>query len=470
MYQIITFAVTLLLITFILLIFKNKSDKAFSTFLKIITVLYCAVGFFRFMLSDSFVYVINGGFFNGVWYDKTDVLQSILRWGYYISYSIVPMAVFFKNRLFRNIASYICLPFAILSTIFFNEYMEYFLSPMGNGLKLLPWIRYAYFIFELVLVMTIEVLVQIKYKHVFNFKDKKEVIYFFVALPLILLQVMPVYIPQSILGYTSISIHEPWLIIIACEIIGLHYLFRFKKYEDRYQLIVFLTLVLFFHYNSLYLMGFSIPRLPIQLCNLAAYFYMIAVIFKNQKLFNFCYIINIVGALIAILAPDLNPGPLGFWNLHFVMEHMLVLIIPVLGMSLRIFNRVDRKALKHAFIGFVCYFAFCAISGTLLNAFAVKDYNTVNYFYLFSLDKAMDYVSFIKFVENYPIIINGFTIYPLLMLIILVAFSVLALAWYWLVLKLYLIVDDHWNLRRARIDLYEKITKKQSKSKRDYED
>ena len=69
-------------------------------------------------------------------------------------------------------------------------------------------------------------------------------------------------------------------------------------------------------------MGFSIPRLPVQLCNLAAYFYMIAIIFKNQKLFNFCYIINILGALIAILAPDLNPGPLGFWNMHYTFEHI----------------------------------------------------------------------------------------------------------------------------------------------------
>ena len=470
MYQIITFASTILMVILILLIFRKKSDKTFSTFLKVLTVLYCVIGFFRFMLSDSFVYVINGGFFNNKWYDEQDILQSILRWGYYISYSVIPMAVFFKNRLFRNLASYICLPFAILSTVFFNDYMEYFLSPMGNGLKLVPWIRYAYFILELVIAMTIEILIQIKYKHVFNFKDKKEIIYFFVALPLILLQVMPVYIPQSIIGYTSISIHVPWLIIIIIEIIGLHYFFRFRSYNDRYQLIVFLTLVLFFHYDSLYLMGFSIPRLPVQLCNLAAYFYMIAIIFKNQKLFNFCYIINILGALIAILAPDLNPGPLGFWNMHYTFEHMLVLIVPVLAMSLRIFKRVDKKALKHAFIGFMIYFVFCVISGTLLNAYAIKDYNTVNYFYLFNLDKAVSYVSFVKFVENYPIIINGFKIYPLLMLIILVVFSVLALVWYWFIQKAYLIVDDHWQLRKARIDLYEKITKKESKSKKDYED
>jgi hypothetical protein len=201
MYQAITFVSTLLAIILILNIFKNKSDESFSKFLKILTIVFCVLGFFRFMLSDSFVYVINGGYLNYVKYDRQDILQTILRWGYYIGYSILPMAVFFKNRFFRNIASYIFLPFAVLSAVFINDYMGYFLSPEGNGLKLVPWIRYTYFIVELVIAMTIPVVLQIKEKHVLNIKDKKELIYFFVGIPLILLQVMPVYTPQSLFGY-----------------------------------------------------------------------------------------------------------------------------------------------------------------------------------------------------------------------------------------------------------------------------
>ena len=104
MYQAITFVSTLLAIILILLIFKNKSEKSFSKFLKVLTIVYCVLGFFRFMLSDSFVYVIKGGYFNYVYYDSQDILQSILRWGYYIGYSVLPMAVFFKNRFFRNMA------------------------------------------------------------------------------------------------------------------------------------------------------------------------------------------------------------------------------------------------------------------------------------------------------------------------------------------------------------------------------
>ena len=468
MYQAITFVSTLLAIILILNIFKNKSDESFSKFLKILTLIYCVLGFFRFMLSDSFVYVINGGYLDYVKYDRQDILQTILRWGYYIGYSILPMAVFFKNRFFRNMASYIFLPFAVLSAVFINDYMEYFLSPEGNGLKLVPWIRYTYFIVELVIAMTIPVVLQIKEKHVLNIKDKKELIYFFVGIPLILLQVMPVYTPQSLFGYTGIGIHTPWLIIIAIETIALYYFFRFKSYDTRYQLVVFLTIVLFYHYDSLYLMGFSIPRLPIQLCNMAAYFYMIAVLFKRQRLFNFCYIVNMVGTLIAILAPDLNDGPLGFWNMHYMFEHMLVFIVPVLCAALRLFPRVNKSALKHMFVGFVIYYVFCLTCGVLLNAYATNQFNRVNYFYLFDLDKAKSYVSFIKFVDKFPIVINGFTFYPLLMAIIFVSFLALCLVWYWATQKLFAINDDRFELRKARIDLYEKITGKKSKSLREY--
>ena len=145
MYQAITFVSTLLAVILILLIFKNKSEKSFSKFLKILTVVFCILGFFRFMLSDSFVFVIKGGFFDEKYYDKQDILQSILRWGYYIGYSVLPMAVFFKNRFFRNIASYLFLPFAILSAVFIDDYMVYFLAAEGKGLHLVPWICILYF-------------------------------------------------------------------------------------------------------------------------------------------------------------------------------------------------------------------------------------------------------------------------------------------------------------------------------------
>ncbi len=473
MYQAIVFSAAALAVLLISFLYKNREEKSFKLLLKIITVAFCVIGFFRFMLSDSFVWMINGGFYGAVYYDRTDVLASLLRWSYYISYSVLPMAVFFKTRLFKNIACFFCLPSAILSTIFFNNYMGYFLSPEGRGLHLVPWIRYTYFCIELTLAILIPLLILIKERHRFNVKDPLEWRNILVFLPLIILQAMPVYIPQSLIGYTALKsdsftpLHFIWLAITVAEILFLYYTFRFRSYEDRYALVVFLTILLFFHYDSLYLMGFMISRLPIQLCNLASYFYMIAIIFKNRPLFNFCYVVNVVGTGIAMTIPDMNPGALGFWNMHFMLEHMLVMIIPILCMNLRIFPRIDRSALKHSAVGFSIYFVFCLVSGTILNN--VSD-ETVNFFYLFSIEKATDYFPFLKFVENFPLVIKNVTLYPIMIAIIFFAFSALYIAWYFVIFWIYKINDDHAELRRARISLVERITGKPSKAPRYYED
>ena len=54
------------------------------------------------------------------------------------------------------------------------------------------------------------------------------------------------------------------------------------------------------------------------------------------------------------------------------------------------------------------------------------------------------------------------------MAIIFVSFLALCLVWYWATQKLFAINDDRFELRKARIDLYEKITGKKSKSLREY--
>ena len=236
------------------------------------------------------------------------------------------------------------------------------------------------------------------------------------------------------------------------------------------MLCVFLSIVLFFHYDSLYLMGFSIPRLPIQLCNMAAYFYIIAIPFKLKKMFHFCFITNVTGAIIAIVAADFSPGAFGFWNMHFIFEHSLVLMIPALAMGLRVFPRLNKTSLKYNIIGFLSYFVFCLTSGTLLNAFSDKTGYTVNYFYLFSLSKAFDYFPFLKFIEKVKIPIGSFDLYPLLVLIVFVAFSLLSMVFYWLTKVLNKVEDDHLELRKSAIDLYEKRHGKTLKLPRDFSD
>jgi len=280
---------------------------------------------------------------------------------------------------------------------------------------------------------------------------------------------MPVYVAQSFVGYRVNTppmfgnFHITWIVLLFVVTVALYYAFRFKSYKERYQLCLFLTILLFFHYDSLYLMGMTIKRLPFQLCNIASYFYIIALAFDLKKMFQFCFLANMVGTLIAILMPDFSVGSFGFWNMHYIFEHSLVLIIPAMVMGLRIHPRIDRKSLKYFFIGFTAYFMFAFIMGTVLNGYSDITGEKVNYFFMFDLDMAFDYFPFLKFIERYPVSFGRFEFYPFIVLIIYVAFSLLSCLFYLVVKFAYKLEDDHLELRRSGIELYERITKKTSK-------
>ena len=479
MNQAIIFGVSLIILVVAFFVFKNN-NRFFSRFIKTLAVIYFAWAFFRFMLADSFIWVINKGIYSGTYYESTDVLQSVLRWGQYISYVVLPMACFFNSRLFKNLAIYFCLPFTILNTIFFADFMQYFMGvgmEAGRGIQLSEALRATYFSVELILGIIIPLLFVVVEKYHFNVKSKTEWRNFFVALPFVILALIPVYIPQSFIGYTNITTtaltigNLIWWAITITEIIVLYLVFRFRPYRERYMICMFLALALFMHYNSLYLMGFTVARLPIQLCNLGAYFFVVALILKNRGFFNFVFLANVVGTLIAMIMPDTEGGFAGFWNVHFLIEHMQVLVIPILCMLLRIFPRVDKSALKHLVIGFSCYFVFCWISGTILNAYALEGgYGKVNFFYIFDLEKAFDYFPFISFTQNIHWVLFGkFEIWPVFQLMVYGGFLLLCLLFYFLVLKIYDVLDDHFELRKARIDMIEKITGKKLNLKRDYD-
>lgn len=476
MYTIITLSASALVTAATLLLLYRRSDTVFYRLMKILTVALCCIGFFRFMLSDGFIFVINGGLMDGVYYKTTDVLSTVLRWGYFAHYSVLPMAVFTKSRLFRNLACYYCLPFSILCAVFFERFMPYFLQDTGRGIYLPPTFRYVYFVLELTLAVSIVLVLMIRERHVLRVRDAGEWLHLGLSLPFVAFLTMPAYVPQSILGYSSLraeafsAYHFVWMGLLAVATFALYYVFRFRSREDRYNLCLFLTLALFFHYNSLYLMGFSLPRLPIQLCNLAAFFYMIAIPLKLDKFFQFCFIVNLTGTLIAIISPDFATTGLGFWNLHYIFEHSLVLMVPVLAMGLRIFPRVTRRSLKYMMIGFACYFAFCMVGGGLLNIFSNFTGEEVNYFFMFDLDKAKSFVSFISFVEILPVTIGAFTFYPIMMLFIFIAFSLLCLVFYRFVLFCYAVEDDHLRLRNAGIDLIEQRLGRPSGIPRDFRD
>ncbi len=479
MYQAIVFLCGALIAALVLLLFRKKENMR-TVALKILTLVFCAVGFFRFFLSDAIIFAINGGWYEGVRYEQTDILQIILRWGYFTNYAVLPVAVFCSGRFFKNMAGYFSLPFTVLSTVFFNDYMEYFLAPEGKGYHLDPTFRYAYFIFELALAFAIPIILHISEKHLFNFKSGKEWASYLLGLPAALLVTMPAYAPQAFFG-TDMKIpewfssyHLIWIAVTILAIIVIYYVFRFRSYEERYTVSMFFVLVLFFHYNSLYLMGLTLNRLPLDLCNLATYLYLIAFMLKSKKLFHFCFIANTLGTLFAIAVPNFGVGHMGFWNVHFLYQHSLVLLIPIMLIALRIFPKLSKKSIGYFFVGFTIYVTLCYVLGVIING----DLNgtahpKVNWFYMFNFKLAFeDYFPFLRFVENYSFVLGGgkYIVYPLVYVVVYAGFSALCMLFF-LLAKLFDRLEEDWlEQRESAIDLLEKITKKKSRYPRYYID
>lgn len=159
---------------------------------------------------------------------------------------------------------------------------------------------------------------------------------------------------------------------IICKIIILWSIFKNKSEESKYILCLSLAISLLFQYNSMFSLTIYIKRLPLQLCNLASYIMLIALIFKNKVLFNFNFLVNVVGAVISLLFPDVNGcNILEIWNLHFIYEHTNVIVVPVLSLLFGLFGKIDLKSYRDAIVGFTIYFVFILILGTLFNHLAV---------------------------------------------------------------------------------------------------
>ncbi len=479
MYQAIVFVCGALIAALVLLLFR-KNEKTRRGALKILTLIFCAVGFFRFFLSDAIIFVINGGWYEGVRYEQTDILQIILRWGYFTNYAVLPVAVFCGGRFFKNMAGYFSLPFTVLTTVFFDDFMRYFLASEGKGYHLTPTFRYVYFILELALAFAIPIILHIGEKHVFNFKSGKEWVRYLLGLPAALLVMMPAYAPQALFG-TDMKIpawfssyHLIWMGVSALAIIVIYYIFRFRSYEERYMVSMFFVLVLFFHYNSLYLMGLTLNRLPFDLCNLATYLYLVAFVLKSKKLFHFCFIANTLGTLFAIAVPNFGVGHFGFWNVHFLYQHTLVLLIPIMLMALRIFPKLSKKSIGYFFVGITIYITFCYLIGVIINGdLNGTDRPKINWFYMFNFKLAFeDYFPFLKFVEKYYFVLGDgkYIVYPLVYVVVYVGFSALCMLFF-LLAKMFGRFEKDWlEMHASAVDMYEKITKKKYKFPKHYID
>lgn len=468
--SIIAFLICGLLACEFLLKNKEKYSKVLSIVLKVSAITLFSFYIVRNTLSDQFIWVINGGTYNSIRFDNHDYLQSFLRWSFLVSVCIMPVAAFYKNRTLKRFAFYIGFVNVVLSLVFYNNYMNYFLKAfrdptIARGIITKDWFRYFEFDMELAAMSIGVIMLGYLGKKDLLFHSLRDVLNFVCYLPTLFLVAIPVYVPQSLFGFTRLVMKLPsiqhfvWLAGTVALCFFIYMWFRNKDKELQKIVVCYICLFVFQHYNSIYLMDLVASRLPFQLCNVGSYFMLIAFIFHNkpkmQKFFDFIFIVNVFGTLVATIGFDLKEGMLSYWNIHYYLEHIWIFAIPYLMVAFGIYKVPDKHCYLHAWVGFTAYFVACLTCGLIFNGYfydpASRFWNKVNYFYLFD-DTVANVLVFLNKTYKYSIYINHKYVFnPIIPAFVYVIYSIGCVITFLINKKILSVAKDHTELHYKKL-------------------
>ena len=169
----------------------------------------------------------------------------------------------------------------------------------------------------------------------------------------------------------------------------LYVAYKKKDKEEQWHMLALLSIAAFIAYFGYTSFRSPLTGLPLHLCYTAIVLMVICFCFRVKSVFYFTYIVNVLGAMIAIINPNANGAPF-FTNDYVVYwySHMFDFILPVVASLLGVFKRPKIKELGKAvgiFFVYVCFAAF--MNGWLNNSPSLNpDKNLIDYFMLYGND------------------------------------------------------------------------------------
>ena len=366
---------------------KKKNWVTFKKFFKIIAFITLAFALVRMQGGRAFIY--NHFYLVAHVSTFTRLIQVGFLWISLLTMLVVVFSAFFDIKTLRTTNKFFVLPVVILNIAF--------ATIVAEGGIVSPE-RYASFHFQLmffglelgaVLAMSIILLIE-------NWKEKttkKDLIYFGVLLIPMIIMCTPVDAFRVFTGnpfegsglrefdFTSFTIyHRIWLYGLIIIPIIIHYSLRNRDDTTIKFVLLFIstaTMITFFRGQFGFL--YDITVLPLHLCHTAMYIIPLTIIFKMKRLFYFTFFINVLGAIIAMLIPNYSTAMA--WSspslIGFMLNHYIALFMPILMVSLRLYERPGFRQFKYSTIGFTGYFILILI----VNAWFINYREGVNYFY-----------------------------------------------------------------------------------------
>ena len=421
--------------------------------LKVISIIFAIVVFWRILGKDFF----GKNIFTMEQVASNDfariVIASIRLFNNGLALAII-VSPFFEIKSLKRIVRYFGPILFFVNLIFASDLIFAYLGPgVVDGIS--TYFMSVQFYVELILVLITSLLnwfVYFKYdKEKLTIKEKLKSLYFIVIFILLCIVNAPLSTYLAFFGPSqvwAINFQESHRFLIYFTLlIPFYMMFRLrdKTYDVRYCVCLVMSIATFYvFFSSFEFSNILKPtNLPLHLCNTAVIIMLIAMVFRNKACFYFNYLINILGSIIAILMPETSGDLFYVDNIHFWHNHILIVVIPVLAMSLKLFSRPNLKMVLYSIGIFSIY--FFVVAG--IDAYFGEE---VNYFFLNS-DKIASNVTFLVPIRNnYQWVINAFgrkmTIYTLYWLIIYVGYCGLAFGTWFIFSFFYKISDHHFDI------------------------
>ena len=279
---------------------------------------------------------------------------------------------------------------------------------------------------------------------------------------------LPHWLPQAIFGYGNDAIilndftlaHRIVLYGSVVFALAVHFLFAKCEYEQKRFALLYISMATMISFCYVY--DFSVfvnmQDWPLHLCNTAMFIIPLVLIFKMKKLYYFTIFINVLGAFFAMIMPNLGDDVnwLQASSLQFWSNHYMAMLLPLLLMSLKIFDRPKMKQFIYSLVAFFGYYVLVMF----MNPWLTAQGHSVDFFFInsdFIAEKLGEWAENLRNI-TFEFQMGDLTmlIYPVYQSLYFVVYIVLSFAMWFLYEQVFEITDT-----------YEIITERNRKIKAD---
>lgn len=285
---------------------------------------------------------------------------------------------------------------------------------------------------------------------------------------LMTISAMPTFVPQVLfgLGNTLLEIHdlspEHRIVLYGGIVIPAVLVFLLRKYDydhRRYALLFMATAgMVAYAYNYTFESLRDVTAWPLHLCNTAMFIIPVCLYFKLDKVFYFTLFINVLGAFLAMIMPNIgeNLGVLDEAVWDFWLNHYYAFFLPVVCIATGMYERPKLKQFLYSLIGFSGYYLLVLICNAWFS-----NYNSVDYFFInsgFVAEKLGTWAENLRLITvSFNIGDLNFLFYPLYQALYFIVYVILSVGMWFLYEQGFIVADLYTEVfkRNKKIDLVE---------------